>query len=120
DCRLYPVQALHTPLIRPRLKFTLQLQSSEPANPEGEQSDVGSQFVLDLFDPPARIQHLQRCLEHRACFPKHTYKQISQALGIGIMTVKRAFDYARLMAKAAATEPYRELTVRPDVVSRWR
>lgn len=120
DCRLYPVQALHTPLIRPQLRFTLQLQTTEPTNPDSKRPDVGAQFVLDLFDPPAHIRHLQRCLEHRKCFPKHTYKQIGQALGIGIMTVKRAFDYARLMAQAAAIEPYRELTVRPDVVSRWR
>ena len=39
---------------------------------------------------------------------------------VDAMTVKRALSYARLMAEAGLTEPYRVLWEEPKEASRWK
>ena len=117
---IQPVQALDTPLVRPRAKLTFRpgsLVSNGPANG----ADVAdAEVTIDLFEPPVHILHMSRCLAAKAENPHLSLKKIATQLGINYMTVKRSFDYARRMQAAGLTDPYRELLERPEKASRWR
>ncbi len=118
EFRIVPVQALDTPFVRPRARLTINFGRLRDGPPEG----CGEQAVasaIDLFEPPEQIRWLNSCIALKAENPKHSLKRIALRLGIGHMTVKRALAYARLMTAARMTEPYRELTERPEVASRW-
>jgi DNA invertase Pin-like site-specific DNA recombinase len=118
EFRIVPVQALDTPFVRPRARLTVNFGRLRdgPAEGSGEQA---VSTVIDLFEPPEHIRWLNSCIGLKAENPKHSLKRIALQLGIGHMTVKRALGYARLMTAAGMTEPYRELTERPEVASRW-
>ena len=118
EFRIVPVQALDTPLVRPRARLTINLARLRDGPEEGHGEQAISTFI-DLFEPPEHIRWLTSCVGLKAENPKHSLKRIALRLGIGHMTVKRALAYARLMTAAGITEPYRELTEGPQVASRW-
>jgi site-specific DNA recombinase len=118
EFQIVPVQALDTPLVRPRARLTINLGRLRdgPAEGSGEQT---VSTVIDLFEPPEHIRWLNSCLGLKAEDPKLSLKRIAMRLDIGHMTVKRALGYARLMTEAGISAPYRELSERPRVASRW-
>jgi hypothetical protein len=113
---IQPVQALDCPQIRPRAKITLRLD----AWAEGAEPVVEETTTVDLFDPPVHIKHLATCVAMRQVSPNASYSKIAEALGIGLMTVKRALAYHRLMLQAGVSDPYREVQRRPERASRWK
>ena len=116
---IQPVQALDTPFVRPRAQLTLRLHGLHQAAAETSEQADDVRVVLDLFEPPLYIRHLQRCLAARAEHPQLSQRKISGLLELNDMTVKRAFDYARLMASLGTSKPYRELHACPEQASRW-
>ena len=116
---LEPVQALDTPLVRPRARLTFRPSNlvSIQAGDSAELADI--QVKIDLFDPPVHIGHMPACLAAKAEAPKLSFKKIAAKLGINYMTVKRALDYSRRMVAAGMSEPYRVLRDRPETASRW-
>jgi hypothetical protein len=114
EFRIVPVQALDTPLVRPRGKLTISFGHMRDG-PGGEAIST----VIDLFEPPEHIRWLNSCIALKAENPKYSLKRIALRVGIGHMTVKRALAYARLMTAARMTEPYLELSERPAIASRW-
>jgi hypothetical protein len=76
--------------------------------------------VLDLFESPVHIQHLRACVATKVANPRLSLKRIAVAVGTSYMTVKRAMDYSRRMEREGLTDPYRELSERPEQASRWR
>jgi hypothetical protein len=93
--------------------------SSSGADPSAD-STTDLETTIDLFDPPVHIQHMPACLELKQAEPELTLKQIGKRLNIGHMTVKRAFDYSRLMERLGTSDPFRVLTSKPDRASRWK
>ncbi len=118
EFRIVPVQALDTPLVRPRARLTLRLRHLRDGPGEQVETETVS-TAIDLFEPPEHIRWLNSCTSLKVASPKSSLKRIAAQLGIGHMTAKRALDYARLMTAAGTTEPYRELIERPSVASRW-
>jgi DNA invertase Pin-like site-specific DNA recombinase len=119
---IQPVQAIDSGQIRPRAKLSFRpaaLLEGSGVNCEGHGNDNLS-VTLDLFEPPAHIAQLPRCLAARETHRGLSFKGIAALLGIGHMTVKRAFNYARLMHEVGASEPYREVDGPPNDASRWR
>ena len=113
---VFPVQALDTPAVRPRARFTL---SAAPWAMGGVTvPDVT--FTVDLFDPPVHILHQRACRDVKSAEPSASLQDIADKLGINRMTVKRALDYGKLMDKAQVSDPYQELTSCPRSASRWR
>ena len=120
---IHPIQALDSGLVRPRANLTFRLSALVNAEKtgQGESTCIDDvQVVLDLFEPPSPILHLPRCLAAKRDNPKLSLKKLAALLGINHMTIKRAFDYARLMEAQNMTEPYRELHSCPEKASRWR
>jgi hypothetical protein len=113
---IHPVQALDTPQVRPRAELTM---STAAWTPSGEQP-LEEVVTIDLFEPPAHIRFLDKCLQAAQEHPEATLREIAQIVGIGYMTVKRARDYVQLMKQAEASDPYRVLTSPPSDASRWR
>lgn len=66
------------------------------------------------------IRYVEECLAEHRKNPHWSLKRIAAELGIGHMTVKRAFDYARRIDREGVTDPYRELHGPPERASRWR
>jgi DNA invertase Pin-like site-specific DNA recombinase len=118
EFRIVPVQALDTPLVRPRAKLTLRLSHLRDVPGEQVETETVS-TAIDLFEPPEHIRWLNSCASLKVASPRSSLKRIAAQLGIGHMTAKRALDYARLMEAARTKEPYRELIERPSVASRW-
>ena len=115
---IVPVQALDSGQVHPRAK--LRLRSSSP-----EDAAEGMDVLFDVFEYPTHIAALPAVMElvrnYEAAGKKRpSYKKIGELLGIGHMTVKRAFGYAKLMEAAGTTDPFRELTEPPGNASRWR
>jgi hypothetical protein len=117
-----PVQALDTPLIRPRAQLTLHADLLAGVTPGGvaETEDPLNPITIDLFDPPLHVHHLAACLQLKRDDPRRTLHEIGDELSISGMTVKRSLHYARLMERQGLMEPYRELQNRPARASRWR
>jgi site-specific DNA recombinase len=115
-----PVQALDSGLVRPRAWLTFRPSRLANASQTGQEAEEGFELVLDLFEPPVHIRHMEACLAERQAHPKLSLKKLAARLDIGYMTVKRAFDYARRMEAEGLTEPYRELDACPAEASHWR
>ena len=117
---IVPVQALDCGQVRPRGRLTLRLSGLlAGAGGRGAVEEEVARATLDLFTPPAHIRAIPACLEARRADPGATLARIGEATGLGRMTVKRAFRYARLMEEAGQSDPYRELTSRPASAARW-
>lgn len=119
---IQPVQQLDCGQMRPRgqLRFsprTIQDGSSLRSNEPAAVDDL--LLELDLFEPPTFIRHLPNCVAAKEAHPQLSLKRIAALLGVNHMTVKRAFDYARLMARMGTSAPYREISSRPAEASRW-
>ncbi|MCC7423928.1 MAG: recombinase family protein [Planctomycetaceae bacterium] len=117
DIRIQPVQALDTPLVRPRavigrLGFLEERSNSE----DGEEPTR----TVDLFSPPRHIALLESCIRWKQDHPRLNFQKIGERLGVSSMTVKRAFDYARRMNAAHLSDPYRVLMEKPPQASRWK
>ncbi len=118
-----PVQALDTGLVRPQgvitLDFGAMFKDSDPMK-----STPSEQVIVDLFDPPKHIQAVKSVMalkqKKEASGQKASLKIIGRELGINHMTVKRAISYARLMQENGLDKPYRVLTEKPTIASRWR
>ncbi len=117
-----PIQALDTPLVRPRGRLTFRFESLGADIAEASQGDCDSQhsLTLDLFEPPLHIRAIAVCRQARLDFPQRSQRKIAAALGLNPMTVKRALDYLRRMEAAGLSDPYRELHAPPNHASRWR
>jgi DNA invertase Pin-like site-specific DNA recombinase len=118
-----PVQALDSGQIRPRGRLTFRPNAIlELAGRKNNDQSVDAEHcvMLDLFHPPVHIMHLGGCLAAKQDHPKLSLKGIAALLGINHMTVKRAFDYARLMQSVGMSEPYRDVHGPPQSASRWR
>jgi hypothetical protein len=116
---LEPVQALDTPLVRPRATLTFRPSSMVGVEADDSAELAEVQVRIDLFDPPLHIGHMSACVATKAEAPKLSLKKLAAKLGINYMTVKRALDYSRRMAAAGMSEPYRVLHERPKTASRW-
>ncbi len=112
DFTMVPIQALDTPQIHPRVKLTLPGDSGS--------CDREEQIVVDAFDPPQHILHLETCRSARAANPMLSIQKTSQLTGIPWITFKRTLKYAHLMEERGTTDPFVELTERPVKASRWR
>jgi hypothetical protein len=120
---IQPVQALDTGQVRPRAKLVfcpgaISNFSKSDCSVPGDLDQ--KQVTIDLFVPPLHIRHVHECLAAKKANPKLGYKKLSNLLNLNRMTIKRAIHYARLMEQAGTTDPYREIIVRPEEVSRWR
>lgn len=116
---IHPVQDIKTGQIRPRGKLKLSLTPLTGSD-ESPDSEAQVPVVLDLFDPPLHVKHLKTCVEATRQHPEWSLKRIAKELGINHMTVKRAFDYSRMMEERGLTDPYREVHEPPDNASRWK
>lgn len=118
-----PVQDLDCGLIRPRAELVFRPSAlsgiADNRSQEGMDSE-GMRIVLDLFEPPQHLRWLRPCLDAKACHPAWSLKKIADNLNINHMTVKRAFDYHRLMMQAGAEDPYRRVRECPQTAPRWR
>ena len=120
---IQPVQQLDCGQMRPRgkLRFSPRAigvgRSGQSDAPAAVDEVV---LELDLFEPPTFILHLPACLAAKDAHPQLSLKGIAASLGINHMTVKRAFDYARLMTRMGFSVPYREISSCPAEASRWR
>jgi flagellar biosynthesis/type III secretory pathway chaperone len=110
---IQPVQALDCPQIRPRAKLTLSLRAW------GSDEEQDETIILDLFEPPLHVRHLNRVVAAKWDTPKASLRVLAVRLGLNYMTVKRALGYDRLMREAGLTAPYREVRDRPRRASRW-
>lgn len=120
---IQPVQQLDCGQMRPRGRLRCSPGAIEAGR--SGQSDAPTAvddvvLELDLFEPPSFILHLPACLAAKEAHPQLSLKGIAASLGINHMTVKRAFDYARLMTRMAVSVPYREISSCPAEASRWR
>jgi hypothetical protein len=104
--------------VRPRGRLTLDFGRLF-GGAENRQPPTPVTSDIDLFRPPDHIHWLEACTALQTGDANQSLTQIAARLGIGHMTVKRAFDYARLMNLAGTATPYRELTERPAKASRW-
>jgi hypothetical protein len=86
----------------------------------GEEPPLAVSVTLDLFQPPVHISNLPGCVAAKQVDPEASLDEIAAKLGLNRMTVKRALKYARLMAEAGLTDPYRELREEPKDASRWK
>jgi site-specific DNA recombinase len=120
---IQPVEALDSGQVRPRARLTFR--PGAIANASGADSEVAGSLkdlpvTLDLFEPPLHIRHLHQCVAAKRADPRLSLKTLAGLLGLNHMTVKRAFDYARLMEQVGTVDPYREVLARPEDASRWR
>ncbi len=114
---VFPVQALDTPVVRPRGRLELNLDRLRAGPVEPSSGPVS--IMLDLFEPPEHIRWIDACRALKEENPKLSLKRIAAQLPIGHMTVQRALTCARLMATMGLADPYRELHERPPTASRW-
>lgn len=121
---IYPVQALDSDQVRPRAALTLDLGVLLPAEVKPEDRPEPRHIVIDLFEPPEHIRHIERVVKARQerlqSGQKASLKVLAADLGIGRMTVKRALGYQRLMEAEGLSEPYRVLMEPPKRASRWK
>ncbi len=118
-----PVQQLDCGQMRPRGKlrfFPREIGVGGSTQSDGPLVVDQVPFELDLFEPPTFIRHLPACVAAKEAHPQLSLKGIAVSLGINHMTVKRAFDYARLMARMGTGAPYREVSTCPAEASRWK
>jgi hypothetical protein len=118
-----PVQALDSGQVRPRAKLTVRFAAL--AEIKGGEAAGGLQagdleVAVNLFDPPLHVRHLEQCVAEKAAHPQLSLKQIGGRLGLNVMVVKRALDYARRMKAVGTTDPYQEVTARPANAARWK
>lgn len=118
-----PVQALDSGLVRPRARFVFWPGGLAGLSHRGDRQVAEAKKirgVLDLFDPPIYLRHLEQCLAAKRENPRQSPKAIATQLGINHMAVRRALGYAELMQGAGLSSPYRELHEPPAQASRWR
>jgi site-specific DNA recombinase len=113
---IQPVRALDSGAVYPRAKLTLRFD--DWCSPGEQLPEVST--VLDMFDPPEPVKHMQECVQEKQKDAKTPLRKIAAQLGINYMTVGRALAYHRLMLAAGMTDPYRELTDPSEAVARWR
>lgn len=118
---IQPVQALDTPMIRPSgvMRVRIELLNDVGERPSAVPTQELS-VTLNLFDLPIHIQAIRACTAIRTDTPKLSARRIAAQLNLTAMTVKRAIDYAKLMAAEGLTDPYRRVDTMPLVASRWR
>lgn len=117
EIRIQPVQALDTPLVRPRAVLRGVPILVPDSQPDTEETSL---WTVDLFSPPRHIALIEPCRHWKRERPDFNYEEIGEQLGVSGMTVKRAFDYARRMDAAGLRDPYRELREKPRQASRWK
>lgn len=110
-----PVQEILSGLVRPRLKLTLCVRTDDAA--ESEQCFDG---IIDAFEAPVHIKHLEVVVKAREEHPTLTLRQLAEIVGINYMTVKRSLDLSRLLSREGLASPYVELHAAPQNASRWR
>lgn len=111
-CSVVPVQDLANGLVHPRVKLYVRSNMNDP--------ECLEKLICDAFEAPLHIRHLSEIVLMRSEVPRPTLKQIAERLQVSHMTVKRGLAYDRLMKDLGVTEPFRELTTKPDKASRWR
>lgn len=112
DFKLVPVQALNTPQVHPRLKLTFQC---DPTSGEGT-----DQIVVNAFDVPVGINHMEKCVQARAANPGLNMVKTAECLGLPLQTLKNSLKYYQLMKERGTSDPFIELKERPEKASRWR
>ena len=118
---VHPAQAWDTPQIRPIGILRVDTSRMEgPENTSTNNSESLEEFEMPLFEEPKSIDLLIPCAAVRRQHPDWSLRRIADELGVNTMSVKRAFDYERLMAQAGTTKPYRILREAPVAASRWR
>lgn len=119
---IVPVQAFDSGLVRPRARLTLRITNDingvVDVNKDGDIDEVN--VVLDLFDPPKHLRFLRGCREAKIANPKLSLKGIGRMFELSYMTVKRCLDMARRMEREGLSDPYQELTTKPESASRWK
>ena len=128
---IVPVQAFDTGLVRPRLRFTVDVERLADSGEQGSES-TPVEGELDLFTPPMHFRLMGLCLDIKNKEPKYSLKKIAKEVEarlalldgddktISYMTVKRCFATARDMEAECLKEPYRILTEEPTNASRWK
>ena len=128
---IVPVQAFDTGLVRPRLRFTVDVERLADSGDGGSES-TSIEGELDLFTPPKHFRMMDLCLEVKKQRPKYSLKKIAKEVEarlalldgddktISYMTVKRCFATARDMEAECLKEPHRILTEEPTNASRWK
>ncbi len=121
---IQPVQQLDTGFVRPRAYLTLNLAALMGSTADDQRRPPAEEIVLDLFEPPVHIMHLESvvALQHakKKRGEKASLTVLANELKIGRMTVKRALKYKRLIDVEGLTEPYRILREPPATASRWK
>jgi hypothetical protein len=120
---IQPIQQLDCGQVRSRAKLIFLprvIRDDGLAQLDQNATGDGVEIELDLFEPPKFIRHLPDCLATKQAHPQLSLKGVAASLGINHMTVKRAFDYARLLDRLGTRDPYREISECPTQASRWR
>lgn len=117
DFRIQPIQAVDTPVVRPRAILQLDLAPLGLSVPV-EMTVIGG--TINLFEPSRPLRLIDACRAAKTSDPKRSYADIAQALHESVMTVKRAFDALRRMKALEISEPWRVLEASPERASRWR
>lgn len=113
DLVVYPVQALDSPQVRPRVIFRIPTTATTSATP--------GDLVINAFEPPDYIKHATACARFQAENPYlGTCHVIGEHLGLHKLTVSRALRYAEVMRQHQTNDPYVVLTQPPAKASRWR
>jgi hypothetical protein len=117
---IQPIQTLDG-YVRPRAKLTISLaRLGERPGQEYVPHETDFGVILDLFEPPGYLHHLQACVAAKASDSRLSLKGLGVKLGLNHMLIKRALDYARRMEKLGWKTPYKEVRARPASASRWK
>jgi len=111
-----PIQDILHGQVRPRVKITFSFDA-DPADATSEK--IAETVAIDAFELPAYILNVKRILSLRQTQPLLASSEIGPALGLSEMQLRRALHYLKLMADREMTEPFVELTQKPERASRW-
>ena len=106
ELKVYPYRLCDGGAVEMRAKFTLHLVALTPSIPALSELDgvFRREMVVDLFDPPQRVQYRQQVMSLRD--EGKTEREAAAALGITQTAVQRAAALDRLMREKDIGDPY--------------
>ena len=106
------------PVLRAHFRLDLVALIPEAQGLEGCSEILRRDLVVNLFDPPQRVEYRERILSLQA--DGLTQRQIAVQLGITQPVVQHAVALTREMTKRGLTDPYVPLMEPPDDYSKLR
>jgi site-specific DNA recombinase len=111
---VWPYRAIDGGNAELRAKFTVELASLMPGTRgwDGLGGILRRDLVVDLFDPPQRVEHLARVRELTAL--SWQQREIGQELGITQTAVQRSAILAKKLDALGLGDPYQAVTGPPE------